>query len=304
MGEHSHSRFEKSLGLLTTKFVGLLKRSTGGVLDLKIAADLLAVRQKRRIYDITNVLEGIGLIEKKSKNSIQWKPYTCKCLPGTNTQEFTVKIADLKKKISKLNDYEHELDLHRLWIEQSIRNTTEDLETRKYLYVTDEDFSQRFDSNDRVVIVNTPINNSTVKFENSEDLFQLTFNSSTTPILSTLLGEIPKDDHGNTRKRKRVIHLKQESEDTHSNRIEFINKDRVEDDPDLIAAEILFKKHKGSYYEGQSRLVDQNGNDPSSFVPLSPVQLSQDYNFGFLDTEGATDLFDETHFSTTLEIPL
>ncbi|KFQ86036.1 Transcription factor E2F4, partial [Phoenicopterus ruber ruber] len=36
------------------------------------AADTLAVRQKRRIYDITNVLEGIGLIEKKSKNSIQW----------------------------------------------------------------------------------------------------------------------------------------------------------------------------------------------------------------------------------------
>lgn len=37
------------------------------------AADILAVRQKRRIYDITNVLEGIGLIEKRSKNSIQWK---------------------------------------------------------------------------------------------------------------------------------------------------------------------------------------------------------------------------------------
>jgi|TARA_B100001142_G_scaffold242982_1_gene242128 sugar-specific transcriptional regulator TrmB len=29
--------------------------------------------QKRRIYDITNVLEGIGLIEKKSKNNIRWK---------------------------------------------------------------------------------------------------------------------------------------------------------------------------------------------------------------------------------------
>lgn len=37
------------------------------------AADVLNVKQKRRIYDITNVLEGIGLIEKKSKNSIQWR---------------------------------------------------------------------------------------------------------------------------------------------------------------------------------------------------------------------------------------
>ncbi|KAJ6615338.1 hypothetical protein lerEdw1_015137 [Lerista edwardsae] len=67
------SRHEKSLGLLTTKFVSLLQEAKDGVLDLKLAADTLAVRQKRRIYDITNVLEGIGLIEKKSKNSIQWK---------------------------------------------------------------------------------------------------------------------------------------------------------------------------------------------------------------------------------------
>lgn len=28
--------------------------------------------QKRRIYDITNVLEGIGLICKESKNKIRW----------------------------------------------------------------------------------------------------------------------------------------------------------------------------------------------------------------------------------------
>lgn len=29
--------------------------------------------KKRRIYDITNVLEGVGLIEKASKNKVQWK---------------------------------------------------------------------------------------------------------------------------------------------------------------------------------------------------------------------------------------
>ncbi|CAM5108958.1 unnamed protein product [Natator depressus] len=72
-GGSSSSRHEKSLGLLTTKFVSLLQEAKDGVLDLKAAADTLAVRQKRRIYDITNVLEGIDLIEKKSKNSIQWK---------------------------------------------------------------------------------------------------------------------------------------------------------------------------------------------------------------------------------------
>uniref|UniRef100_A0A8C3AKW9 E2F/DP family winged-helix DNA-binding domain-containing protein n=1 Tax=Cyclopterus lumpus TaxID=8103 RepID=A0A8C3AKW9_CYCLU len=52
------SRHEKSLGLLTMKFVSLLQEAKDGVLDLKVAADSLAVKQKRRIYDITNVLEG------------------------------------------------------------------------------------------------------------------------------------------------------------------------------------------------------------------------------------------------------
>lgn len=65
-------RFDTSLGLLTKKFVALLKSSQNGVLDLNIAAEHLSV-QKRRIYDITNVLEGIGILEKRSKNNIQWK---------------------------------------------------------------------------------------------------------------------------------------------------------------------------------------------------------------------------------------
>ncbi|ELT98243.1 hypothetical protein CAPTEDRAFT_109284, partial [Capitella teleta] len=74
MADPSHTcRQEKSLGLLTAKFVSLLQEAPDGVLDLKSAAEQLNVRQKRRIYDITNVLDGIGLIEKRSKNSIQWK---------------------------------------------------------------------------------------------------------------------------------------------------------------------------------------------------------------------------------------
>ena len=44
------------------RFVSLLQEAEHGILDLKVAADALNVKQKRRIYDITNVLEGIGLI--------------------------------------------------------------------------------------------------------------------------------------------------------------------------------------------------------------------------------------------------
>uniref|UniRef100_A0A2M4BE18 Putative transcription factor e2f n=1 Tax=Anopheles marajoara TaxID=58244 RepID=A0A2M4BE18_9DIPT len=66
------TRYDTSLGLLTKKFIDLLNESPDGVVDLNLASNKLKV-QKRRIYDITNVLEGIGMLEKKSKNNIQWK---------------------------------------------------------------------------------------------------------------------------------------------------------------------------------------------------------------------------------------
>ena len=66
------TRYDTSLSLLTKKFINLVEESQDGVVDLNVASDRLEV-QKRRIYDITNVLEGIGILEKKSKNNIQWK---------------------------------------------------------------------------------------------------------------------------------------------------------------------------------------------------------------------------------------
>ncbi|KAB1256453.1 Transcription factor E2F5 [Camelus dromedarius] len=86
------------------------------------AADTLAVRQKRRIYDITNVLEGIDLIEKKSKNSIQWKGVGAGC----NTKEVIDRLRYLKAEIEDLELKERELDQQKLWLQQSIKNVMDD----------------------------------------------------------------------------------------------------------------------------------------------------------------------------------
>jgi transcription factor E2F3 len=51
------TRFDTSLSTLTAKFIALVRGSDGCV-DLNDAATTLGV-QKRRIYDITNVLEGL-----------------------------------------------------------------------------------------------------------------------------------------------------------------------------------------------------------------------------------------------------
>ena len=47
--------------------------------------------QKRRIYDITNVLEGIGLIEKTIKNKIRWKG-------NQSLIEHSLKLRELRRK--------------------------------------------------------------------------------------------------------------------------------------------------------------------------------------------------------------
>ncbi len=65
-------RYDSSLGMLTKRFLNLLQKSENNILDLNQAAVTLSV-QKRRVYDIINVLEGIGLVTKVSKSTIQWK---------------------------------------------------------------------------------------------------------------------------------------------------------------------------------------------------------------------------------------
>lgn len=64
-------RFDVSLFHLTRKFMDIIKSAPEGVVDLNEVAKLLGVR-KRRVYDITNVLDGIRLIQKRSKNLVQW----------------------------------------------------------------------------------------------------------------------------------------------------------------------------------------------------------------------------------------
>nr|XP_056710013.1 transcription factor E2F5 [Euleptes europaea] len=150
-GNGSSSRHEKSLGLLTTKFVSLLQEAKDGVLDLKAAADTLAVRQKRRIYDITNVLEGIDLIEKKSKNSIQWKGVGAGC----NTKEVVDRLRYLEAEIEDLELKEKELDQQKLWLQQSIKNVKEDTTNKSFSYITHEDICDCFNG-DTLLAIQAP----------------------------------------------------------------------------------------------------------------------------------------------------
>lgn len=87
------------------------------------------------------------------------RPYTYKdTVTNCNSQEIANRVSILKNDIHKLDQYENLLDLHKLWIEQSVVNVTEDIDNKKFLYVTHEDFTKCFDADDVVLVLNSPLN--------------------------------------------------------------------------------------------------------------------------------------------------
>ena len=133
MPKQKTCRYDSSLGLLTKKFVSLIQNAPEGVLDLNAAAVTLGV-QKRRIYDITNVLEGIGLIEKRSKNNIQWKG-----MGSTSSVNMQAELEKLKEEVQQSTEQERWLDAAILEMQNSLRELADDETNAQYAYVTHED---------------------------------------------------------------------------------------------------------------------------------------------------------------------
>uniref|UniRef100_A0A8C3TQ27 E2F transcription factor 6 n=1 Tax=Catharus ustulatus TaxID=91951 RepID=A0A8C3TQ27_CATUS len=132
-GQGKRPRFDASLVLLTRKFMALLKKAPDGVLDLNEVATTLGVR-KRRVYDITNVLDGIDLIQKRSKNLIQWI--------GNNLDQVVGKAPEqqnLKDELSDLSAMEEALDELIKDCAHQIFELTDDKENAKLAYVTYQD---------------------------------------------------------------------------------------------------------------------------------------------------------------------
>ncbi|NXR63746.1 E2F6 factor, partial [Rhadina sibilatrix] len=119
-------RFDASLVLLTRRFMALLKKAPNGVLDLNEVATTLGVR-KRRVYDITNVLDGIHLIQKRSKNLIQWIGNNLDQVVGRAPEQ-----QNLRDELSDLSAMEEALDELIKNCAHQIFELTDDKENAKY----------------------------------------------------------------------------------------------------------------------------------------------------------------------------
>uniref|UniRef100_A0A8B9GVI0 Si:ch211-195d17.2 n=1 Tax=Astyanax mexicanus TaxID=7994 RepID=A0A8B9GVI0_ASTMX len=138
-------RADLTLGRLTKRFMDLLHSAPEGVLDLNEAAQKLGTR-KRRVYDITNVLDGIKLITKKSKNKIQWVgPTPISCFKGQWKTKVKVDLLNLKTM-------EEALDWLIKDCAQQLFTLTDIKSNSNSAYVTYEDICQISVFQDQTVI--------------------------------------------------------------------------------------------------------------------------------------------------------
>ena len=113
-----HRRVEKSLGNITRDFVNFLDScdcvgsgNKGDSLNsanqnLTVIAKNLGV-QKRRLYDIVNVLEGVGMVERPKRNEVAWK----KSISGESVTD-----GPTEEQVKQMEDSLHCLDdYNRQW---------------------------------------------------------------------------------------------------------------------------------------------------------------------------------------------
>ncbi|XP_003963046.1 transcription factor E2F1 [Takifugu rubripes] len=168
------SRYDTSLNLTTKRFLNLLSQSADGVVDLNWASQVLDV-QKRRIYDITNVLEGIHLISKKSKNNIQW-------LGNRVDTALVSRHKELQKEVCDLTEAEEQLDQLISKCSLQLRLLTEDPQNKKWGYVRCQDLKRSFDSPDQLLMVIRAPPETQMQVSEPSKGFEMSLKSTQGPI--------------------------------------------------------------------------------------------------------------------------
>ena len=136
-------RVENSLGELTKNFVNYIKTSGRKTININDLVHELKVK-KRRIYDITNVLEGIGYIQKHAKNEISWIKNDV-FLPQIKTSNristISSEIKNLQETLKNLENEEIEIEQNIEIIKNKFNFISQQEEFNKFGYITFNDLN-------------------------------------------------------------------------------------------------------------------------------------------------------------------
>ncbi|XP_016044605.2 transcription factor E2F3 isoform X2 [Erinaceus europaeus] len=273
------TRYDTSLGLLTKKFIQLLSQSPDGVLDLNKAAEVLKV-QKRRIYDITNVLEGIHLIKKKSKNNVQWM--------GCSLSEDGGMLAQcqgLSKEVTELSQEEKKLDELIQSCTLDLKLLTEDSENQRLAYVTYQDIRKISGLKDQTVIVVKAPPETRLEVPDPIESLQIHLASTQGPIEVYLCPE-ETETHSP---------MKTNTQDHNGNTPKPTSKDLAStnsghSDCSISMANLSPLASPTNLLQQTEDQIPSNLEGP--FVNLLPPLLQEDYLLSLGEEEGISDLFD------------
>ncbi|XP_026093128.1 transcription factor E2F1-like [Carassius auratus] len=292
------SRYDTSLNLTTKRFLDLLAQSPDGVVDLNWASQVLDV-QKRRIYDITNVLEGIHLISKKSKNNIQWLGNR---IDGASVARFQT----LQREVSELTEAEEKLDELINKCSLQLRLLTEDTHNKKLGYVRCQDLRNTVNPADQIIMVIRAPPETQMQVSEPTEGYQISLKSSRGPIDVFLC---PEDSSGVC---SPVTDCSPEkSSDLVSQEVTSSTPSTLPSssplplgadsesflDSDPFSGICAMPDFDLSPLDSSDFLLERGGAGDAiglpldGFICLSPPH-NQDYHFGLEDHEGVSELFD------------
>ncbi|XP_032373944.1 transcription factor E2F3 [Etheostoma spectabile] len=287
------TRYDTSLGLLTKKFVDLLAQSSDGVLDLNLAAETLQV-QKRRLYDITNVLEGIHLIKKKSKNNIQWMGCSLLEVEGALSQR-----QRLTAEVSALGEEEQKLEQLIQRCSLDMRHMSELQSNQKYAYVTYQDIKQLGNLRDQTVIVVKAPTDTKLEVPDPDESLSIHLTSTKGPIEVLLCPDEENDPRSPVKNGSMDINgnspflkVLQGPTCTTTSSIPSLAP------PSSSAVSVTTLSPISSPYTSLlQQTEDQIPLSLGPFLNLGPPLLDQDdYLLGLGDDQGISDLFDACDF--------
>ncbi|KAK6471874.1 mRNAion factor E2F1-like [Huso huso] len=300
------SRYDTSLNLTTKRFLELLAQSPDGVVDLNLASQVLEV-QKRRIYDITNVLEGIQLITKKSKNNIQWLGSRLDGVSGARYQALVKEVSDLGETEQRLDELITKCNLQ-------LKLLTEDPQNKKYPSLNEPDLRNTVDPPDQLLMVVKAPPGTQMQVSDPSEGMQISLKSPHGPIDVFLCPEdgvgvcSPVTGNSPSKAANQDLLLHAVTPVTTTESTPCSSSQEVSLAPLLIPSgqEPLLTNALSplrglpdfgnlSPMMSSSYQLDRNSEDFSlpldSFINLSPPQ-NHDYHFGLEEGEGVSELFD------------
>ena len=143
---------ENSLGQLTKNFINYIKITGKKSININDLVNELGVK-KRRIYDITNVLQGIGYLQKSGKNEIVWTKTInnkTKSKKKLINQKKNSNISNKQKlSIEKLGQEKETLDGKINIFKDEFNTIAKKVDFAKYGYITMDDL-KTLSINDKV----------------------------------------------------------------------------------------------------------------------------------------------------------